>query len=234
MPPRFLQGTFNFTEFAAPMQQASLLLFAGVVVASLFVSFALLAFCWRCRKQKGSLWKTANSTKGPICKLQHRLLHHFSYRALKKATKDFHPKNQLGGGGFGPVYKVDLSFYSSSLSLSCIQDYISWTGSARWWKGHCGEATKCWQIWARRVRIPGRGQNVDEHPTQESRSPHWVLLGRLRALARLWVHDQRKLEWDHIWKEWEMSRLEDAIWNHCWSSAGIAVPAWGLQLEDCS
>ncbi|KAG6495908.1 hypothetical protein ZIOFF_043739 [Zingiber officinale] len=34
-----------------------------------------------------------------------RTISYFSYRTLKKATKDFQPKNQLGGGGFGPVYK---------------------------------------------------------------------------------------------------------------------------------
>ncbi|KAG6480224.1 hypothetical protein ZIOFF_063709 [Zingiber officinale] len=68
-----------------------------------------MVFCWRCRKQKGSLWKIANSTKGPIFPDSFsgnlRMVSYFSYRTLKKATKDFHPKNQLGGGGFGPVYK---------------------------------------------------------------------------------------------------------------------------------
>ncbi|XP_074567599.1 putative LRR receptor-like serine/threonine-protein kinase At1g56130 [Curcuma longa] len=91
------------------MQQASLLLFVGVAVASLLVGLALMVFCWRRRKQKGSLWKIANSTKGPIFPDSFsgnlRMVSYFSYRTLKKATKDFHPKNQLGGGGFGPVYK---------------------------------------------------------------------------------------------------------------------------------
>ncbi|KAK6931610.1 Serine-threonine/tyrosine-protein kinase, catalytic domain [Dillenia turbinata] len=32
----------------------------------------------------------------------------FSYEALVSATKDFHPNNKLGQGGFGPVYKGKL------------------------------------------------------------------------------------------------------------------------------
>ncbi|VAH37543.1 cold-responsive protein kinase 1-like [Triticum dicoccoides] len=33
-----------------------------------------------------------------------RTITYFDYVTLKKATKDFHQKNQLGRGGFGPVY----------------------------------------------------------------------------------------------------------------------------------
>lgn len=31
---------------------------------------------------------------------------HFDFQTLKKATNNFHPNNQLGRGGFGPVYQV--------------------------------------------------------------------------------------------------------------------------------
>lgn len=31
---------------------------------------------------------------------------HFPYDALAAATHNFSPKNKLGEGGFGPVYKV--------------------------------------------------------------------------------------------------------------------------------
>nr|CAD1824848.1 unnamed protein product [Ananas comosus var. bracteatus] len=34
-----------------------------------------------------------------------RTISHFSYKTLKKATRDFHPKYQLGIGGFGTVYR---------------------------------------------------------------------------------------------------------------------------------
>jgi hypothetical protein len=34
----------------------------------------------------------------------------YSYNVLKVATKDFHPSNKLGKGGFGAVYKVNSYF----------------------------------------------------------------------------------------------------------------------------
>jgi hypothetical protein len=34
----------------------------------------------------------------------------YSYNVLKVATKDFHPSNKLGEGGFGAVYKVNSYF----------------------------------------------------------------------------------------------------------------------------
>ncbi|XP_065850969.1 probable LRR receptor-like serine/threonine-protein kinase At1g56140 [Euphorbia lathyris] len=37
-----------------------------------------------------------------------RTISHFDFQALKKATKNFHPNNLLGRGGFGPVYQGKL------------------------------------------------------------------------------------------------------------------------------
>ncbi|KAF8400257.1 hypothetical protein HHK36_013554 [Tetracentron sinense] len=37
-----------------------------------------------------------------------RTISYFDLGTLKKATKNFHPKNQLGRGGFGPVYQGKL------------------------------------------------------------------------------------------------------------------------------
>jgi hypothetical protein len=34
----------------------------------------------------------------------------YTYNVLKVATKDFHPSNKLGEGGFGAVYKVNSYF----------------------------------------------------------------------------------------------------------------------------
>ena len=30
----------------------------------------------------------------------------FSFNSLRSATRDFHPSNKIGGGGFGVVYRV--------------------------------------------------------------------------------------------------------------------------------
>lgn len=35
-----------------------------------------------------------------------RTISYFDFQTLKKATKNFHPGNLLGRGGFGPVYRV--------------------------------------------------------------------------------------------------------------------------------
>lgn len=35
-----------------------------------------------------------------------RAVSYFDFKTLRTATKNFHPRNQLGRGGFGPVYEV--------------------------------------------------------------------------------------------------------------------------------
>lgn len=37
---------------------------------------------------------------------QLQTISYFDFETLKKATKNFHPINFLGSGGFGPVYQV--------------------------------------------------------------------------------------------------------------------------------
>lgn len=41
----------------------------------------------------------------------------FTLHTLVVATKDFHPSNKLGQGGFGPVFKV-LSLFTESFKIS--------------------------------------------------------------------------------------------------------------------
>lgn len=66
-----------------------------------------------------------------------RTITYFDYATLKKATRDFNQKNQLGRGGFGPVYLVSLNFYGETvthlyLSPSPTFDSISaWLPSLR-------------------------------------------------------------------------------------------------------
>lgn len=64
-----------------------------------------------------------NSTSSSICygtelltEINVRL---FSHNALKSATDDFHPKNKIGGGGFGVVYRVSCSTCSFCLLILC-------------------------------------------------------------------------------------------------------------------
>ena len=45
----------------------------------------------------------------------------YSYETLANATDDFEPKNELGKGGFGPVYKVHI--------LSCMWCFL-WLNTA--------------------------------------------------------------------------------------------------------
>ena len=47
-----------------------------------------------------------------------RTITYFDYATLKKATKDFHQKNQLGRGVFGPVYLLQFHFNPSNLSTT--------------------------------------------------------------------------------------------------------------------
>lgn len=39
-----------------------------------------------------------------------RTICYFDYHTLKRATGNFNPRNQLGKGGFGPVYQVFLNW----------------------------------------------------------------------------------------------------------------------------
>jgi len=50
----------------------------------------------------------------------------YSYNELKVATKDFHPSNKLGEGGFGVVYKVNsyFNFLIDSWCISIIQHLV--------------------------------------------------------------------------------------------------------------
>jgi hypothetical protein len=62
-------------------------------------------------------------------------INYFDFQTLKKATKDFHPANLLGRGGFGPVYRVQFVnqnvFSGKSVSESEFhkQDFSSCSGT---------------------------------------------------------------------------------------------------------
>ncbi|KAJ6726232.1 RECEPTOR-LIKE KINASE [Salix purpurea] len=58
-------------------------------------------------------FKFKTSKEGPgeedLEKIAEQEQKQFSFETLLSATKDFHPTNKLGEGGFGPVYKVNIS-----------------------------------------------------------------------------------------------------------------------------
>lgn len=40
----------------------------------------------------------------------------FSYKEIRTATDNFHPKNKIGRGGFGTVYKVSVNSLTESVT----------------------------------------------------------------------------------------------------------------------
>lgn len=75
-----------------------------------------------------------NSWRIYLCCLEISAAHNvrlFSYNELRSATRNFHPTNKIGGGGFGVVYKVRTTkwIFSSStiilLTLCFASDHLS-------------------------------------------------------------------------------------------------------------
>ncbi|KAM0866709.1 hypothetical protein ACQ4PT_042457 [Festuca glaucescens] len=86
--------------------------FLALIIALLVVIIILLGVCWkflgpgimrrllrprRCPSELPEYF--SGNMSGNL-----RTITYFDYAALKRATRDFHQKNQLGRGGFGPVY----------------------------------------------------------------------------------------------------------------------------------
>ncbi|XP_047062525.1 cold-responsive protein kinase 1-like [Lolium rigidum] len=86
--------------------------FLALIIALLVVIIVLLGVCWkflgpgimrrllrprRCPSELPEYF--SGNMSGNL-----RTITYFDYAALKRATRDFHQKNQLGRGGFGPVY----------------------------------------------------------------------------------------------------------------------------------
>lgn len=56
----------------------------------------------------------------------------FSYNSLRSATRNFHPSNRIGGGGFGVVYKVSLHRFRVAFVVTA----ASVESTIRWWFSH--------------------------------------------------------------------------------------------------
>ncbi|KAK8953823.1 putative LRR receptor-like serine/threonine-protein kinase [Platanthera zijinensis] len=95
------------------MNASSGLFLSSVLV--LLIVIVLFAVLWRHKRPTAmSIWKASkvsnNCSSGLPEYFSHNLrsVFYFEYHTLKKATGNFHPTNQLGKGGFGPVYQGRL------------------------------------------------------------------------------------------------------------------------------
>ncbi|XP_044970738.1 cold-responsive protein kinase 1-like [Hordeum vulgare subsp. vulgare] len=86
--------------------------FLILIIALVMVIVVLLGICWRFLGP-GIMRRLLRPRRCPSEVPEYfsgnmsgnlRTITYFDYVTLKKATKDFHQKNQLGRGGFGPVY----------------------------------------------------------------------------------------------------------------------------------
>ncbi|CAJ1941705.1 unnamed protein product [Sphenostylis stenocarpa] len=80
----------------------------------LTILLILLFIFWRRGKQPAKVMENTNLTSqqhGPMNFISGNLrtISHFDFRTLRSATKNFHPQNLLGSGGFGPVYQGKLA-----------------------------------------------------------------------------------------------------------------------------
>ncbi|XP_056167089.1 cysteine-rich receptor-like protein kinase 44 [Syzygium oleosum] len=90
---------------------SGLLFFLGGVVVFLFLVIVLLIL-WKTKipKELGNLVVRSRRRKASkdLFSGNLRTISYFDFHTLKKATKNFHPANLLGAGGFGPVYRGKL------------------------------------------------------------------------------------------------------------------------------
>jgi len=90
--------------------------FLAFIVILVVVIIILLGICWKVLKP--DLMRKLMRPRSPGSEVPEyfsgnmsgnlRTITYFDYATLKKATRDFNQKNQLGRGGFGPVYLVNF------------------------------------------------------------------------------------------------------------------------------
>ncbi|ESR66456.1 protein kinase domain-containing protein [Citrus sinensis] len=91
---------------------AALFFFLGVLSVSVIL-IILIIILWKFNKAKELVRLALRTTKEGVSKDffngNLRTISYFDFQTLKKATKNFHPGNLLGRGGFGPVYRGKLA-----------------------------------------------------------------------------------------------------------------------------
>ncbi|XP_058091740.1 probable L-type lectin-domain containing receptor kinase S.5 [Magnolia sinica] len=104
---------FSIDEIAGKNKMWIVWVLLGILLPLLLCCGLTSYLCWR-RKIKSDvrlqelLGVLENSTKGP---------HKFRLKDLKSATANFHPKNKLGQGGFGTVYKGFLKGINKDVAV---------------------------------------------------------------------------------------------------------------------
>ncbi|KAH7572513.1 hypothetical protein JRO89_XS04G0267700 [Xanthoceras sorbifolium] len=82
---------------------------AVVLLILLIILFILSKFIKPRELMKSQLRKRRGETSKDFFTGNLRTIIYFDFQTLKKATKNFHPGNLLGSGGFGPVYQGKLA-----------------------------------------------------------------------------------------------------------------------------
>ncbi|KAF4360586.1 hypothetical protein F8388_017612, partial [Cannabis sativa] len=113
IPCRPLQviSTAPFDKIMSPASQSIFFFFLGGIIMLIIVLF--LAFVFLRIIKPTDLKKFVKRAKGrpvstDLFTRNLRTISIFDFQTLKKATKNFHPGNLLGRGGFGPVFRGKL------------------------------------------------------------------------------------------------------------------------------
>ncbi|WRX34617.1 Serine-threonine/tyrosine-protein kinase [Theobroma cacao] len=100
------------TRSSSPMASSSLFFFLGGIVV-LIVLLIIIAIYWKIIKPSRMMRFVSKTRRHPAASPDFfsgnlRTISYFDFKTLKRATKNFHPDNLLGRGGFGPVHKGKL------------------------------------------------------------------------------------------------------------------------------
>uniref|UniRef100_A0A9I9DED8 Protein kinase domain-containing protein n=1 Tax=Cucumis melo TaxID=3656 RepID=A0A9I9DED8_CUCME len=109
MPRRILQGSSKdqMKSSSSLLQSPVFCFFLGMLAVLVILLILILIFRKSLKQNKVVKLLTQSGTTQASTDLLSDNLHslsYFDFHTLKKATKNFNPKNLLGQGGFGPVY----------------------------------------------------------------------------------------------------------------------------------